>query len=160
MVNLKKTILVLALVATVSVGSWMFFRSKKPTQEAFESPSSRLAIDENSYQGLFQGTASALETNSPGNIYKDLSPSIRDLFTYEGFLEGYKAREETDGKVVKVEVVSNPQLKSGGEWEEGKWADGEIRVVREKSSELFLVRMTKEGERWWVFGTIEVAGAN
>lgn len=160
MVSLKKTILVLALAVAVSVGFWMFFRPKKPTQEALESPSSRLAIDENSYQGVFQRTANALETNSPGNIYKDLSPSIRDLFTYEGFLAGYKAKEETDGKVVKVEVVSSPQLKSDREWGEGKWAEGETRVVREKSSKLFLVRMTKEEERWWVFGTIEVTGAN
>lgn len=97
-----------------------------------------------------------MEENNPGEIYSDLAPSVKELFTYENFIKGYNSVEQEDGRITQVDVVSTPELKKGGEWGENKWAEGEIRIDREQGSSLFLIRFINEEGKWWVFGTIKL----
>lgn len=114
------------------------------------------AKEENSFEKMFQNTVEALRANNRDEMYQNLAPSLKVTFTYENFVEGYNSTEQNEGKIKQVDIISEPQLKTGGEWGENKWAEGKIRIDRERGSSLFLVRLIKEEGKWWVFGTIKV----
>jgi hypothetical protein len=148
-------ILIIVLILVFLIFSSVQNKQKKETSQHQQIPQTEESSSEISYQQVFQKTVNALEQNNLEKLYNVLAPSLKEIFSYQSFLEGFNAPETDEGKVTKVTIISGPQLKTGDQWGEDKWAEGEVEITREKTKRQFILRLVKENNQWWLFGTIE-----
>ena len=122
------------------------------SNQSFPSPNS-------DYQETFQKIVEALEKNDSPKLYELLYPEIKNISSYDTFRMAAEAQSTSEGQVTKVEVISPPTLNSGGSWDEGdnkgKWVDGRVAITRDNSKKEFTIRLVRQDQKWWLFGTIE-----
>ena len=95
-----------------------------------------------------------MQKQDPQNIWQEMSPDLQTLFPIEAFQQAQQQAITELGNVTKVEIIKAPAVLPGTEWE-GKWADGLIRITRDKGVKTYIVRYYLENGEWFLFGTIE-----
>lgn len=115
----------------------------------------RAGGDRTTAESVHERVVESLQRNDAQSLYAEMSPSFRELFSLETFLEGEQTLTGEKGPIIEVQVISPPVVKTGGEWN-GEWADAQVRIVRQTGAETYLVRFRRENDLWWLFGTLLV----
>jgi hypothetical protein len=102
-----------------------------------------------------QEVVAALQQNDAQAFYEQLSPAMKEVFTEQDMITGQQESDSQKGQITNVEVLQEPQLLSGSQWN-NEWAEGRIRVTRGATSQDYLARYHLENGEWWLFGTIPV----
>ena len=119
----------------------------------FTTTAGRAGGDRTTPEPVHKRVVEDLQRNDARSLYAEMSPSFRELFSMETFLEGERTLTGDKGSIIEVQVVSPPEVKTGGEWN-GEWADATLRIVRQTGVETYLVRFRRESGLWWLFGTL------
>lgn len=111
--------------------------------------------DRSSPEPVYNRIVQALQRNDMRTLYEEMSPLFKELFTLETLMDGEQSIVTTQGRIINVEVLEPPTVKTGSEWN-GEWAEARVRITRQTTTETYLVRFHLENGQWWFFGTLKV----
>jgi len=106
---------------------------------------------------VFDRVISALEQNNADALYREVAPSVSEVFDRQSFLQGASAQVAAQGVLDNASVQSPVTIKSDPPWN-GEWAEGQVIVQRGGGGETtYIVRFHRENGGWWLYGTIPVS---
>lgn len=88
-------------------------------------------------------------------LYNLMSPSMKQMLTPQSFKDADNIIDNTQGKVVTLELIEEPAVVDLNNVEKGVWAQSVFRVKRQKQTKDYVVRYFKENDNWWLAGTLE-----
>ncbi len=97
----------------------------------------------------------AMRDNEAKGLRDEIGPSFQELFSEEAFRQGMQIAEAEGGATQSVQIIRSPVIRQEDPWN-GQWADGCIRLIRDRTEQNYLLRYYIEDGSWWLFGTIEI----
>ncbi|MBN1995385.1 MAG: hypothetical protein JW953_22040 [Anaerolineae bacterium] len=147
-------LLIAALIIIAVVGGLLWF-SRQERRPAVTVPTATPAPDRSQPGPVQERVVEAMRNNQPEALQGEIGPSLQEMFSEDSFRQGMQAAETAGGPVQTVEVLKPPAIMSADPWN-GQWADGCVRLARERASQFYVLRYYLEEGKWWLFATIEV----
>lgn len=126
-----------------------------PTATPTPSTTPRPKLERRSPEPVYQRTLRALRDNDIPSLYNETGPGVAATFDFDGFAAGMDQYQQQLGPIIEIRPISPLVIKTEAPWN-GEWADAEVEVVRERGTARYLVRFHREGDEWWLFGTLEL----
>ena len=106
---------------------------------------------------VFDRVVSALARNDADALYREVAPSVSEVFSKQDFLQSASAQVAAQGVLANASIQSPVTIKSDPPWN-GEWAEGQVIVQRGDGAAMtYIVRFHRENGGWWLYGTIPVS---